>query len=419
MREHLRRWTPTASMMLLSLLSYVDRNVLAILSPTILRETRLTAEDYGFVISAFSAAYLVGNPFWGRILDRHGVRAGVGLAAAIWTCASAFHARATGIVTFVVARAVLGFGEGATFPGGMRTATQTLEPQRRARGVALAYSGGALGAVLTPILVTPVARAWGWRGAFYATGVLGAIWLLLWAAVSRRPELRAAPEQELEGPTAPISASGPRLPLARRERTPPPRLLERPILSFAAAYAFGGLPLGFVLYGAPLHLARDLGCTQATLGHVLWLPPLGWEVGYFFWGWLLDRGVGRGDRSRDSFGGLFHVLALLALPFAATPFVRALPAVLALMCLQMFVSAGFVIVSLSEVTRRVSERHAAYLAGIGAGAWSGLMALVMPFFGRLFDRGEYGVAYVLATAAPVLGWAIRLAVLRPPDRKTA
>ncbi len=377
--------------MLLSLLSYVDRNVLAILSPTILRETGLTAEDYTLVISAFSIAYLVGNPVWGFAIDRFGVRAGVALAAAMWTFASACHARAAGIVSFAVARAVLGFGEGATFPGGMRTATQTLAPEQRARGIALAYSGGSIGAVITPLIVTPVAAAWGWRGAFYATGILGVAWLLLWAAVSNRPELRASPEPE---------------------RAPRPPLHDRAMLSFAAAYAFGGLPLGYILYGAPIHLARGLGYDQRTIGHVLWLPPLGWEVGYFFWGWVLDRGAKEGARRGDRFSPLFGLLAILALPFAATPFVHALPAVLGLMFLEMFVSAGFVMVSLSEVTHRTSERHAAYLSGVGAGSWSGLMALAMPLFGRFFDRGHYVAAYVLAAAAPIVGWAVHASLRR-------
>jgi ACS family hexuronate transporter-like MFS transporter len=379
------RWIPTAAMMLLSLISYVDRSVLAILSPTILRETHLSAADYGWIVSAFSVAYLVGNPTWGRILDRFGVGAGLAFAVSLWTAASTAHAFATGAVMFAVARAALGFGEGATFPGGLRTATQTLAPHERARGVALAYSGGSLGAILTPLMVTPVALRWGWRAAFLCTGGLGLAWLALWAGVSRRADLRE---------------------VAVLARGKPPRLRDPSLWGFMGAYALGGLPIGFVLYGAPIHLGRGLGWSQATLGQVLWLPPLGWEIGYFFWGWALDRSARLGVPAPERFARLFSLLALLALPFVATPFVRSPPLVLGLLFFGMFIAAGFVIVSLSEVTHRHSEHHAAYLAGLGAGSWSGVVALVMPLFGWLFDRGRYDMAYAIATAAPVAGWLL-------------
>jgi MFS family permease len=51
--------------MLSTLLSYIDRQVLAVLSPTILAETGLTANAYTNVLSAFLIAYMVGNPIWG------------------------------------------------------------------------------------------------------------------------------------------------------------------------------------------------------------------------------------------------------------------------------------------------------------------------------------------------------------------
>ena len=61
-------WTPVATMLLVSFISYIDRNTLALLAPTILAETRLTAQQYGFIISSFSVAYTIGNPVWGRFL---------------------------------------------------------------------------------------------------------------------------------------------------------------------------------------------------------------------------------------------------------------------------------------------------------------------------------------------------------------
>jgi ACS family hexuronate transporter-like MFS transporter len=376
-------------MMLLSFLSYVDRNVLALLSPTILADNHLSAEDYGWVISAFSVAYLVGNPFWGKILDRFGVRVGVAIAAGLWTCASAAHALAAGMASFAIARAMLGFGEGATFPAGLRTATQTLEPGRVARGMALSYSGGSLGAILTPILVTPIAARWGYKAAFCFTGILGVAWLAVWARVSRRKELSVA---------------------AVAER-PAPNLRDPSLWGFAAAYALGGLPIGFVLYVAPLHLSRELGCTQETIGHVLWLPPLGWEVGYFFWGWLLDRSARRDDSARMR-ARMLAVLALLALPLALTPRTQSLAVVLELLFLGMFVAGGFVMVATSEALHRHSAAHSAYLAGLGAGSWSGVMALAMPWFGRLVDERRYGAAYAMATAAPVAGWLLWRALSR-------
>src|SRR3954452_14978798 len=111
------RWLACASMMLVSLISYVDRNTLALLSPTILRETGLSGEQYGWIISAFSVTYMIGNPLWGRVLDRVGVFSGMLVAVALWSAASSSHALVTGFLGFAVARALLGFGEGATFPG--------------------------------------------------------------------------------------------------------------------------------------------------------------------------------------------------------------------------------------------------------------------------------------------------------------
>ena len=381
----IRWWAPTATMLLLSLLSYVDRNVLALLAPAILRETRLSAQSYGWIISAFSFAYLAGNPIWGRLLDRFGVRAGLTVAAAFWSGASVAHAFASGAGAFAAARAALGFGEGATFPGGLRTATQTLSPDQHGRGLAIAYSGGSLGAIVTPIVVTPIALRYGWRGAFVFTGILGVVWLALWALVSR--DSRLAPRE-------------------REDAAQPPRLGDPRLWGFMAAYALGALPLGFVLYAAPLHLARGLGYDQATIGHVMWIPPLGWEVGYFYWGWVIDRARRTGAIRTAFFAKLFLGLAVLSLPLVSAAHTRSLFAFLALLFVAMFAAAGFVIGSLAEITGRQSIRHGAYLAGLGAGSWSGVMALVMPVFGWLFDRGAYPSAYAMAACAPVMGWLL-------------
>src|SRR5215467_7011113 len=98
------RWIPAVTMLLVSLISYIDRTTLALLAPTILKENGLTGEQYGFIISAFSLAYMLSNPLWGWILDRAGLRRGMAAAVAWWTAASVAHAFAGGFWSFGAAR---------------------------------------------------------------------------------------------------------------------------------------------------------------------------------------------------------------------------------------------------------------------------------------------------------------------------
>src|ERR1043166_3816865 len=115
-----RMWVPCFGMALCSLLSFLDRQVLAVLSPTILRDTGLSAQDYGNIVFFFFITYTIANPLWGSILDYVGLRIGMLLAVAVWSAASGGHALMSGVLGFAVARAMLGLGEGATFPGGLR-----------------------------------------------------------------------------------------------------------------------------------------------------------------------------------------------------------------------------------------------------------------------------------------------------------
>jgi ACS family hexuronate transporter-like MFS transporter len=380
-------------MMLVSLISYIDRNTLALLAPTMLAELHLSGEQYGWVVSGFSIAYMCGNLLWGRWIDTFGLRIAMTAAVGFWSLSSASHALTAGFLTLLVARTALGFGEGATFPGGLRTVVQTLPAEQRARGVAVAFSGGALGAVITPIIMTPVFQAFGWRGAFWFTGAIGLAWIAMWQVLSRRKEL-----QTVAGHTAEETANRP----SWRD----PRFW-----SFACIYAFGGLPLGFVLYYAPLYL-KVLGKTQIELGSLLWIPPLGWEVGYYVWGWWTDRTVSRTGFTTGSYRGLFTILTLLSLPLAAVPFIRSFPFAMFELFFAMFIAAGFVIAGVSYATTAFGLRDSGFLAGLGAGSWSALVAIIMPIAGRLFDQQNYPLAFLITALFPVAGCAIWLALNR-------
>jgi len=311
------------------------------------------------------------------LLDRFGLRRGMSIAVALWSLASGLHAVLASFFGFCFARAVLGFGEGATFPGGLRTAMDSLPSQRQSRGIAIAYSGASLGAIITPLIIIPLAAVCGWRSAFLFMSIAGLLWVYLWLKTANFPQ----------------RASNSRI------RTVLPNPFEARFWSLVASYGLGALPLAPILYMAPLYLVRVLNFSQSELAKVLWIPPLGWETGYFFWGWFADRLAAENRRPT----WLFSMLAVLGLPIGTVTHFRTSAIVLALMFWMMFVAAGFVIVSLRTSARAYRKEQTALVAGIGAGSWSAIVAVVMPLLGRMFDAKNFGGAFLLVAVIPVVG----------------
>jgi ACS family hexuronate transporter-like MFS transporter len=184
---------------------------------------------------------------------------------------------------------------------------------------------------------------------------------------------------------------------------PSPNWTDPCTWAFIATYALGAFPTGFVLYETSLYLSAALHKSQLQIGEVLWIPPLGWEVGYFFWGWATDRFADAGA-SIPALRRQYLLLTWLSLPLAFVPRVQSFPLVMAMLFFAMFVTSGFIIGAIAYATRRFSDNHAGLIAGLGAGSWSAVLALVMPGIGRLFDFQWYSTAFTIASLFPIVGY---------------
>ena len=59
--------------------------------------------------------------------------------------------------------------------------------------------------------------------------------------------------------------------------------------AFVFSYALPAISSGPVLTIIALYLNQRLQLTQPEVNNLVWIPPLTWGIGYFFWGWAADR----------------------------------------------------------------------------------------------------------------------------------
>jgi ACS family hexuronate transporter-like MFS transporter len=209
----------------------------------------------------------------GYMIDRLGVKTGLGISLALWSAASAAHAFARDVLWLGVARFILGIGEGACFPAATRGAAEYAPKERRSFATGFAIGGSALGAVIAPPLTVLLSARFGWRGAFLLTGVAGFIWLALWiAGVEKR---RA---QAIDKPSVTWG-----------------ELLRDPRLRWILAARFVFDPVFyFYMFWIPQFLSRERGLSVEAIGNRFWIPFLVLGVSQIFSGKITDRLIARG-----------------------------------------------------------------------------------------------------------------------------
>ena len=133
-----------------------------------------------------------GKPLLGILADRVNVRWYYPLLLAMWSLMGF----ATGLMhTFtglLICRVLLGLFEGGNWPCGLKTIQHLLPPAERALGSGILQSGGAIGAMLTPLVVGLLLsdELGSWRLPFLVIGAAGLSWVVLWLASVRNADLR-------------------------------------------------------------------------------------------------------------------------------------------------------------------------------------------------------------------------------------
>jgi ACS family hexuronate transporter-like MFS transporter len=444
------RWGLCWLMFVSTALTYMDRQAISVVGESIKREFRVDNQGFGWVMSAFFLTYALFQVPAGYLADRCNVRWLYALAVTWWSIAAAALAFAPTLGVLMIFRGLLGVGESFNWPCALRATSAVLPPGDRGLGNGIFNSGAAVGAVLTPLVVTRLVAWYGWRPTFVVIASLGWVWVGIWLFAVR-------------GVRGTILAGRP------SSRLPTDRLSRRAILAYGSLvvvsigvsgsswwvgvsgiwWAIASLMFGMLLVARLLPRADSSGADWSeALGEVVrlrrfwvlvltsisinicWNFLINWLPGYL----KQDRGMSflvsgmwaalpflAADVGNFGGGAVSRFLAVRGLtPWVARLRVMAVCSLLigsgglvgwieddrvaiGLLGLMALGTAGFM-ANYFAFCQEVSARHTGFIVGVLGGLGNLFVASFLPFAGYVKDKtGSFGLIFVLAGLLPFVG----------------
>jgi ACS family hexuronate transporter-like MFS transporter len=309
-----RKWYFVVMVAVAIAISYFDRQTLPVAIAAIQQNIPLSNQQFSYLQTAFLLAYAVMYMLGGRLLDALGTRKGFLLIMIWWSLACALHALASGFMLLLIARLLLGGGEGGAFPAATRVVAEWIEPTERSTAMGLINAGTAVGSVLAPPVIGFVLLTSGWRAVFLIAGALGLAWVAWWAATYRSNTLTLS-SNTVDARVLGRNIGWTRVIPMRRVQA----IVFAKFMSDSAWY--------FLLFWLPKYLYDVRGFDIKQVSYYAWIPYAASGVGSFIGGWASSRLIHSG-RSIDFSRKL--VLGLCALGMPVVMLVSIAPVQLAL-----------------------------------------------------------------------------------------
>ena len=382
-------------------ISYFDRQALPVAISAIQRNIPISDAQFALLQAAFLATYALLYAGGGKFLDTIGTKVGFAVSMAWWSVACALHGFAHGLALLVLARLLLGMGEGAAFPAATRVIAEWLPATQRATAMGIINAGTAVGSVLAPPLIGLVLLLGSWRYIFFFAAGLGLIWAAGWLAVYRPPA-----ELTLLAPVT-DAAHIPWLRLLSSGR----------VLGMVGAKFLSDSAWFFCLFWLPKYLYDARGFDIKRVSYFAWIPYAASGLGSFAGGWYSSRLLRRGHSLN------FSRKLPLGLSAALMPAVILVPHVSVSFALLLFSIAffgqqswsGLIMTLPTDVFPLSSVGSVAGLIGFGGAMGGAIFNLAA---GQLLTYGAgYGTVFALVGSLHAIAFAILLltsGVLHPP-----
>jgi ACS family hexuronate transporter-like MFS transporter len=310
-------WLIAGMLFFSTLINYTARLTLSVVVGNVLREFSMTERDYAQIVSLFLVAYAVMYAGSGFVVDRLGTRRGFALFVSVWSAAQVLTGLVLGKWSLAACQFGLGLAEPGNFPAGVKTAHEWFPPHQRAAAVGIFNAGSSLGAALGAPVAAILTVRYGWRSAFFFTGGLGFVWLIMWLIITPSPGsprwFAARKESGLEDFPAESAADA-----LKSKRNTLRLLRSRPCLMLILARFLTDPVIYFILFWLPRYLEKGRGFDIAMVGKYAWVPFFFAGSGYILGGWLSGRlmragwSLARARKTAMLVGACFLPAAILA-----------------------------------------------------------------------------------------------------------
>ncbi|SPL69978.1 MFS transporter [Acinetobacter stercoris] len=168
----------------------LDRWIIAPLLPSIMKDLSLSYQDVGIIFGALGITWGIFAIIAGNFSDKIGHRKILIPSLIIFSLASGFSGAASGLVSLIFIRAIMGISEGAFCPTSFAATAVAAKPTRRGSLQGLQQSGFALfGLGLGPIIATQLLLVVpSWREVFWIVAIPGLILAVFMYFIIRDPQ---------------------------------------------------------------------------------------------------------------------------------------------------------------------------------------------------------------------------------------
>ncbi len=191
-RTNARYWI-VVMLFIVTSFNYGDRATLSIAGSEMARDIGLDPVGMGYIFSAFSWAYVIGQIPGGWLLDRFGSKRVYFWSIFIWSLFTLLQGfvdifNGFGIVmALFMLRFLVGLAEAPSFPGNSRIVAAWFPAQERGTAVAVFNSAQYFATVIFAPIMGWLTHAVGWNHVFFFMGGLGIIISFVWLKVIYNP----------------------------------------------------------------------------------------------------------------------------------------------------------------------------------------------------------------------------------------